>query len=89
MRPSAEPDAIASQCGRAPARAHRAVALDREVADLGREAVRAAHDTAVEHDRAADSGAEGDEQRVARAGRGTEPHLTPARDVGIVVDDDG
>ena len=71
------------------ARAHRAVAIDGEVTDLGREAVRAAHDTAVEHDRAPDPGAERYEQRVARPGRSAEPHLAPSRDVGVVVDHDG
>ena len=48
-----------------PARADRAVAVDGEVPDLGRETVRAAHDRAVEHDGSSDPRSEGREQRVA------------------------
>ena len=70
------------------ARAHRAVALDGEVPDLGAEAVRAAVQLAVEQHAAADAGAERHEQRVTQAARRAVRDLAERGDVGVVVDDD-
>ena len=69
------------------ARAHRAVALHGDVADLRRETVRSAVHLAVEDEPATDARSEGDHHRVASAGGGAVRDLAQRGGVGVVVDD--
>ena len=88
MRPSAVPDAIASQWPRSPHAHSGPFDVDGEVADLGAEVVRAAVHAAVEQEAAADAGAERHEHDVAQTGGGAVRDLAERRDARVVVDDD-
>ena len=71
------------------ARALRPGRVERPVADLGGEAVRAPEDPTVADDPAADAGPERDDQPVRDAAGGAVTQLTPRGGVGVVVDNDG
>ena len=70
------------------AAAEDAVGHHAHVADLGADAVRAAVDLAVEHQPAADTGADGDQQQVVGVVAGAVTELAPRRGVGVVLDHD-
>jgi hypothetical protein len=63
-----------------------AVRVDDQVAELAREPVLAVVDAAVQHQPAADPGADVDQDQVAAAGPGPEPGLGPGGGVAVVVD---
>ena len=87
-RTSAEPLAYCSRQPRLPQPHRHAVRHDPQVADLGADAEGAAVQRAVEHDAAADAGADGDQQQVVDVVAGAEGELAPRRGVGVVLDDD-
>ena len=70
------------------AAAQDAVGHDAHVADLGADAEGAAVELAVEHEAAADAGADGDQQQVVDVLAGAEAELAPGGGVGVVLDDD-
>ena len=69
------------------AAAHHAAGDHPHVPDLGGHAEGAAVELAVQHDAAADTGADGDEQEVVDVLAGTEGELAPGGRVGVVLDD--
>ena len=72
----------------ATARAGRPGRVDHHVADLAGEARRADLDAPVDHDAAADAGAEGDHHDVAVPAGGAQAVLGQHGQVGVVLDDD-
>src|SRR6478735_1089253 len=70
------------------AAAEDAVRYDAHVADLRADAVRAAVDLTVQHQPAADTGADGDQQQVLGVVAGAVHELAPRRGVGVVLDHD-
>ena len=88
-RTSALPEAYCSQQPAVAALAAVAVRDDLHVPELAGHPVGAAEHPAVDHQRAADAGAERDAEDEAVPDAGTEPALRERRGVGVVVDHHG
>ena len=79
------PDASASRWPRAPA-AHGPIDVDGHVAQLASQAVRAAQQSAVADNRAADAGRDGQVDVVRQAARRPKGTLTKGRDLGVALE---
>ena len=85
-RTRALPLAYCSKQPRLPQPHSRPSGHDAHVADLGADAEGAAEQLAVEHDAAADAGADGDQQQVVDVVAGAEGELAPGGGVRVVLD---